>query len=191
MMRSVEPISTAMMPASEVLPRPGGPASSTCSHGSPRALGGLEEDRELLLQLRPGRRTRRGCAGAACGRTPPRRGPAARRAGGGPASALTPAPASGRGAAHALLDAAGRRRRTQGVLGLGDRHAQADERVAGGRVVVAGGAPARLAGRRQPMADLVLEVDHEPLGGLAADAGDAREERVVADRTARRIWSGA
>ena len=36
MTRSVEDISTAMIPASDVLPRPGGPASSTCSHGSPR-----------------------------------------------------------------------------------------------------------------------------------------------------------
>ena len=36
MTRSVEVISVAMMPARDVLPRPGGPARSTCSHGSPR-----------------------------------------------------------------------------------------------------------------------------------------------------------
>ena len=37
MTRSVDPISAAMIPASDVLPSPGGPASRTCSHGSPRA----------------------------------------------------------------------------------------------------------------------------------------------------------
>ena len=37
MIRSAELISAAMIPASDVLPRPGGPASSTCSQGSSRA----------------------------------------------------------------------------------------------------------------------------------------------------------
>ena len=37
--------------ASDVLPSPGGPASSTWSSGSPRRLRGLDEDRELSRHL--------------------------------------------------------------------------------------------------------------------------------------------
>ena len=43
--------SAAMMWASEVLPRPGGPASSTWSSGSPRRRARLDEDPELLGDL--------------------------------------------------------------------------------------------------------------------------------------------
>ena len=43
------PISVAMMSASVVLPRPGGPASSTWSRVSPRLRGRLDEDLQLLL----------------------------------------------------------------------------------------------------------------------------------------------
>ena len=46
------PSSTATICASEVLPSPGGPASSTWSSASPRAAGRLDRDRELLAQLR-------------------------------------------------------------------------------------------------------------------------------------------
>ena len=42
--------SAATIWASEVLPRPGGPASSTWSSASPRARGGLDRDAELRLQ---------------------------------------------------------------------------------------------------------------------------------------------
>ena len=45
------PSSAATMPASDVLPRPGGPASSTWSSGSPRAQRRLDRQRELLLDL--------------------------------------------------------------------------------------------------------------------------------------------
>ena len=45
------PSSAATMFASEVLPRPGGPASSTWSRGSPRLLGRLDEDLELRGDL--------------------------------------------------------------------------------------------------------------------------------------------
>ena len=46
------PISAAMIIASVVLPRPGGPDSSTWSAGAPRRLGGLEHQLELLADLR-------------------------------------------------------------------------------------------------------------------------------------------
>ena len=51
---SGDPSSAAMMWASEVLPSPGGPASSTWSSASPRRRGGLDEDLELARDLRPG-----------------------------------------------------------------------------------------------------------------------------------------
>jgi hypothetical protein len=49
--RRLTPISRAMMCASVVLPRPGGPNSSTWSSASPRAARGLDEDRELVAHL--------------------------------------------------------------------------------------------------------------------------------------------
>ena len=46
------PISFAMIPASVVLPRPGGPASSTWSTACPRCLAAVEHDLEVLAQAR-------------------------------------------------------------------------------------------------------------------------------------------
>ena len=46
----------------------------------------------------------------------------------------------------------------------------------------AGTTAGRLLGERGQRADLVLEVDHDALGGLPADPGDAREQRVVGRR---------
>ena len=50
--RRPTPISAATMPASVVLPRPGGPANSRWSTAWPPAPRRLEQDLEVLLQLR-------------------------------------------------------------------------------------------------------------------------------------------
>ena len=63
--RSATPSSAATICASEVLPSPGGPASSTWSSASPRAVAARDRDRELVLDAPPGRRTPRAGAGAA------------------------------------------------------------------------------------------------------------------------------
>ena len=47
--RRPTPSSSRTMCASDVLPRPGGPASSTWSSASPRAFAAIERDLELLL----------------------------------------------------------------------------------------------------------------------------------------------
>ena len=51
MTRSVEVISAAMMPARDVLPRPGGPGQQHVLARLAAPAGGLEEDAELLLDL--------------------------------------------------------------------------------------------------------------------------------------------
>ena len=64
--------SSATICASEVLPRPGGPASSTWSSASPRARAASIDDRELRAQrLLPDELVER-AAGAASGRARPR-----------------------------------------------------------------------------------------------------------------------
>ena len=49
--RMLTPISAAMMYASVVLPRPGGPYSSTWSSGSPRCARRLDADADVVLDL--------------------------------------------------------------------------------------------------------------------------------------------
>ena len=73
------PISVATMPASVVLPSPGGPANSRWSTAWFRAARRLEDDREVFLELGAGRRTRRG-RGAAGPLRPRGRRPSRRRA---------------------------------------------------------------------------------------------------------------
>ena len=60
--------SAAMICASDVLPRPGGPASRTWSSASPRALAASMRDRELLLERLLADEVLAGAAGAASGR---------------------------------------------------------------------------------------------------------------------------
>ena len=48
--RKPTPISRARIPASVVLPSPGGPKNRTWSSASPRDLGGVDEDAEILAR---------------------------------------------------------------------------------------------------------------------------------------------
>ena len=48
--RKPTPISRARIPASVVLPSPGGPKNSTWSSASPRALGGVDEHAQILAR---------------------------------------------------------------------------------------------------------------------------------------------
>ena len=157
MTRSDEPISAAMMPASEVLPRPGGPASSTCSHGSPRARAASRKIESCsLISSWPTNSARlRGRSERSNSSSPGPRNASGIRA---PVAALTRRPGDGarEREPHALLD---RQRLVDGPqrrLGLGHRHAEPDERVAGGGVVVARRRCSRRRGRGQTAPTLSL-----------------------------------
>ena len=89
-------------------------------------------------------------------------------------------------AAHAALLRASRTRSSTGsagvdrgerLLGLDERVAELDERVAGDELA----RRARLGDRRR-LGERALELEHDPLGGLLADTGNRLEARRVLER---------
>ena len=171
--RSPTPSSSRTICASVVLPRPGGPASRTWSSASARALAASRAIRSCSLtrswptksSSRRGRSER--STSSSSGRSA------------GARNWLTPPPRAGR---------AGRAPRRQLGIDLGERPlgvddgvAELDERVA--RDEVAG----RVGRRRRAtvsstVAELLLQLEHDPLRGLLADPRDRLEARVVAER---------
>ena len=172
-----------MMPGEGGLAQAGRPGQEHVLARLAAGAGGLEEDRELLLDLlladelgqapRPQRAVELLLA-----RRQERVGDAE------PASALIARPG------RAAPDSASRTRSSTGrssSIGAGPprprRPTSPGRRGRRGR-------PCGRRRRRRPAppatatdaADLVLQVDHDPLGGAPADAGDAREEGVVAGR---------
>ena len=168
--RMPTPSSSRMICASVVLPRPGGPTSRTWSSASPARLRRGEGDRQLLLDrlladelVQPARPERalellllgaehlRG-DGAHAGRLPQRQ-------------------------PHTLLGRQLRIDRRQRLLRLEHRPTELDEGIAGSQVH----GRARSAGDRDGIlgAELLLQLEHDPLGGLLADAGDRLEARRV------------
>src|SRR5919205_1408856 len=113
----------------------------------------------------PGRRTRRAGAAVGSARAPPPRD--ARRA---------PGTASSRGPpqrlAHPLLGRQLRIRLCQDALGVGHGVAELDERVAGNEVWRVATGRGRSLDRA---AELLLQLEHDALRGLLADAGDRLE----------------
>ena len=159
-----------MICASVVLPRPGGPTSRTWSSASPRAFAAASAiascsltpswptnsssrrgpERALELLL-VGAEHLRG-DGAHAGRLPQRQ-------------------------PDALLGREVGIDRRQGLLGLEHGPAELDERIAGGQVH---GGAGRARDRHGILgAELLLQLEHDPLGGLLADPGDRLEARRV------------
>ena len=191
-MCSCTPISAATMPASVVLPRPGGPANSRWSAAWLAPAGGLEHDRRGAPSARAGRRTRRGGAGAD--------------------------PTSSTSSASSAIAGSRNSSRTAGPEQLRARRAAASTRRVGGRqlaqrladlvgaVAEPGERLAHVADRRRrrrrrpapPTASStgrtsrLLQLDEQPLGGLLADAGHEGQRGEVAagddvDQRRRRV----
>ena len=169
------PISAATMPASVVLPSPGGPANSRWSTGWPRLRGRLEHDRQVLLQLaladelgeaprpQPGLDDLLGVGGR-------RRGRGTRHARRAPSSFERVAQQRRRHRRSAAARAArrgSRRRRSRG------RPAPRGRRRSRGAAVDR----RRRRGSSTGTLSAVAQLDEQPLGGLLADAGHERERR--------------
>ena len=174
--RRVEFISTAMMPASEVLPSPGGPAKQYVFARLAAPLGGVQEDRELLLQLRLADELRQDFA--------------AQRT----VELLLAGSDQRVGQAVGLLHAHTRpasAARTRSEVGRSASTLRRESSASAtdmpsptraSRAAVWSSTPTAGSSSRDDRADLVLEVDHQALGGLSADSRDARKQRVVSDR---------
>ena len=168
--RNPTPSSARMTCARLVLPRPGGPASRTCSSAS-RGRARLRVRSRAARGRAPGRRTRRASADEASARAPRRlraRAPARRAA----RSCSLP-----QCQADTLL---GRQRRIdvgEHRLGVDDRVAQLDEGIAGHDVAVPFGGGLCLCRERS------LQLEHDALRSLAPDAGNGLEARCPPARS--------
>ena len=167
--RMPTPSSLRTICASDVLPSPGGPASRRWSSASPRALAASRAIDELLLDaLLADEVVERARAGATA-RAPPRRRPHRREE-------LRHAAARS-ACAHLLVDGQVGLELGERALGVDERPAELDERVAGGEVVAAAGAGAVGDG------ELVLQLEHDPLRRLAARRRES--PRTASGRRAR------
>ena len=180
-------ISAATMCASVDLPSPGRPGQQHVVDRLAALLGGGERDRELLAhdlladELVELARPQRAIGLVLVG---------AHRLGGDQALVLAHTGLPRRSAASPTLTRSsvlalgvGQRR-----LGLGHREAERDERIARREVRVVGrrrAAPAGLDRLERRGAELVAQLDDDPLRGALADAGDGREQRQVAGRDRR------
>ena len=166
--------------ASEVLPRPGGPASRTWSSASPRGGGGLDRDARAApcsaswptnsssrrgRSERVERRPRRARAGSGCARRR-RRGVRitrrARLAGRAAIRSSGVSPAAPSSSASASC----------GVKPSPSRPSRASARGSSPRVTTIGSSASRRA-------DLLAQLDDDPLGGALADARARPAARAV------------
>src|SRR6187551_480848 len=204
--RSATPSSSRTMNARLVLPSPGGPISSRWSSASPRARVASSAIASCSLILswptnsssELGRSDR--SSSSSSGRTPGARNCVSaalltpqrpfQRSGRRTQTAPRAKPASPdrdtasgvscsrlERLAHALLGRQARVGRGQRLLGLGHRPAELDERVARDRVGLAGD-------RRRFLhrAELLLQLEYDPLRGLLADSRNRLEARRVLQR---------
>ena len=169
--RMPTPSSLRTICASDVLPSPGGPASSTWSSASPRALAASSAICELLLDALLADEVGERCAAGATARAPPR----CRRA-----------PARGTGSCslperlpHLLFD-------RQRVVDLGERTLGVEQRPAELDQGVPGSQGRRRLARRR-VGEFLLQLQHDTLSSLAADTGDRLEPLhvVAGDRAAK------
>ena len=198
--RSGAAISLAMIIASVVLPSPGGPDSRTWSATPPRFRAASRTRPELVAdprlpfevrqRRRPERRLGRPLVGSVSGRTRAASSSSVRLmspAGTphrGPGSAARPASAT----AHSTRIVAGqraRRRRTAASASRADQPRPCRPWVTWSRQPAPARRRRRTGSSTQPDGvDLVLELDHDPLGTLAADAGHLAElDQVLAWRS--------
>ena len=174
--RMPTPSSLRTICASEVLPRPGRPGEQHVVERLAARLRRLERDRELLLDaLLPDEVGERARAQRALELL----------------LGVARAPARGTGSRHAAFRSAARTcsstgssSSTSGERALGVERATSRARRAR-RARVA--SPAAGRRRRRRGAELLLQLEHDALRGLAADAGDRLEARVVVahDRAAQ------
>ena len=186
--------SAATICASEVLPRPGGPASSTWSSASPRARGGLERrpragSRSRSWPTKSSRRRGRSERSSSSSRDEDASGVWMR-------GALAHRARAPRSACGDQLLGAVALGAVEQLVGLGRRVAELEQAVARQRARVVGVGATRRS--RAPIAsasgsaradDLLAQLDDDPLGRALADArarpGSARRRRRRSRRPAR------
>ncbi len=170
--RMPTPSSSRTICASVVLPSPGGPTSSTWSSASPRAFAAASAIASCSLTLSwPTKSSRR-------------RGRSERSSSSSSGSTAAAVTAFMRRLPQrqpdALLGGQLGIDARERLLGLEHRVAELDERVAGGDV--ADGSRRDRDRRHVLGAELALQLEHDPLGRLLADAGDRLEAGDVLER---------
>src|SRR4051795_10044673 len=179
--RMPTPSSSRTMYARLVFPRPGGPTSSTWSSASSRAFAAVSAIASWsLIRSWPtnsvSRRGRSDCSSSSSSGTTA-----------GARNCVLISRCFQR-LPHPFLR---RERRVDGgqcLLGLADRVAQLDERVARDQMRLR---PARGGDRYRSVAELLLQLQHDPLGRLLADAGNRLEARgVLEDNGAPKLGGG-
>ena len=167
------PSSSRTIVASVVLPSPGGPTSSTWSSASPRAFAASSaiSSCSLIRSWPTKSSSRRGRSECSTSSSPVAQGRCEELA-------------ASRGApqrlAHALLGGQlrDRRRRAPAPPRRPSSRARRERRARRDRAALR--SPTR-PGRSRPAIEL-LQLEHDPLGGLLADPGDRLEARRVAER---------